>query len=120
MLQFRGFSESAATYLMGTCGIDSLDVIVYLDGIDDVDTTIKGVMNPGGMVTAIAGSAAVTSPKHGIPVSIRAVENLKLYVYYLKHMEIVQRKPVVNSINLILVCSYLDQQRHEASFKKTS
>jgi hypothetical protein len=45
------FSSAAATYLTGTCGIDSLDEIAYLDGIDDVDTTIKGVTNPGGMVT---------------------------------------------------------------------
>jgi hypothetical protein len=35
-------------------------------------------------------------------------------------MDRVQRKPVVNSINLILVRSYRDQQRYEATFKKTS
>jgi hypothetical protein len=56
---------------------------------------------------------------NGIPVSIRDVASLKLCVYYLKHMEIVQRKPVVNTINLVLLCSYRDQQRHEVSFKKT-
>jgi hypothetical protein len=60
MLQRLGFSESVATYLMGTCGIDSLDEIAYLDGIDDVDTTIKEVMNLGGMVTTGTGSAAFT------------------------------------------------------------
>jgi hypothetical protein len=48
MLERLGFSEAAATYLTGTCGIDSLDEIAYLDGIEDVDTTIKGVTNPGG------------------------------------------------------------------------
>jgi hypothetical protein len=31
--------------------MDSLDEIANLDGIDDVDTIIKGVTNPGGMVT---------------------------------------------------------------------
>jgi hypothetical protein len=31
-------------YLTVTCGIDSLDEIAYLDGIDDIDTTIKGVV----------------------------------------------------------------------------
>jgi hypothetical protein len=41
MLERLGFSEAAATYLTGTCGIYSLDEITYLDGIDDVDTTIK-------------------------------------------------------------------------------
>jgi hypothetical protein len=54
-----------------------------------------------------------------IHVSIRAVANLKLCVYYLKHMERVQSRPVTNSINLVLVCSYRDQKRHEVSFKKT-
>jgi hypothetical protein len=50
-----GFSVAAATYLTGTCGINSLDEIAYLDGIDDVDTTIKGVTNPGGTVTTVTG-----------------------------------------------------------------
>jgi hypothetical protein len=45
---------------------------------------------------------------------------MKLCVYYLKHTERVQRKPVVNSINLTLVRRYKDQQWHEASFKKTA
>jgi hypothetical protein len=114
------FSEAAATYLTGTCGIDSLDEIAYLDGIEDMDTTIKGVTNPGGTVTTGIGTARVTSLKNGIPVSIRAVASLKLCVYYLKHMERVHRQPVVNAINLVLVCSYCDQQRHEVDFKKTA
>jgi hypothetical protein len=41
MLELLGFSASAATFLTGTCGTNSLDEIAYLDGIDDVDTTIK-------------------------------------------------------------------------------
>jgi hypothetical protein len=48
------------------------------------------------------------------------VANLKLCVYYLKHTERAQRKPVANSINLIFVCSYRYQQRHEVSFNKTA
>jgi hypothetical protein len=48
------------------------------------------------------------------------VANLKLFVYYLKQMDRVQREPVVNAINLLLVHSYRDQQRHEVSFKKTA
>jgi hypothetical protein len=66
------------------------------------------------------GVTAVTSRNNGIPFSIRAVSNLKLFVYYLKHMEIVQRKPVANAINLVLVRSCRDQQQHEISFKKTA
>jgi hypothetical protein len=74
------FSQAMVTYLTGTCGIDSLDEIAYLDGIDDVDTKIKGVTNPGGTVTTGTGETSVTSCNNGISVSIRAVANLKLCV----------------------------------------
>jgi hypothetical protein len=120
MLELLGLSDAAAAYLTGTCGIDSLDEIAYLDGIDDIDTTIKGITNPGGTVTTGEGTTRVTSLNNGTPVSIRAVANLKLCVYYLNHMERVQRKPVPNAINLVLVSSYRDQQRHEVGFKNTA
>jgi hypothetical protein len=106
ILQRLCFIEDAATYLTGTCGIDSLEEIAYLDDVEKVDTMIKCVTSPGETVK--------------IPVSIRAVVNSKLCVYYLKHMERVQRKPVVNTIKLALVHSYRDQQRHKVSFKKNS
>jgi hypothetical protein len=118
-LEQLGFSEAVATYLTGTCRIDSLDEIAYLDAIEEVDTTIKEVTNPGGTVMTGSGATRVTSFKNWIPVSIRAVANLKLCVYYLKHMERVQRQPIANVINLVLVRSYRDQQRHEFGFKKT-
>jgi hypothetical protein len=35
-------------------------------------------------------------------------------------MERVQRQPIVNAINLVLVRSYRDQQLHEVGFKKTA
>jgi hypothetical protein len=108
MLERVGFSEDVAPYLTGTCGIGSLNEIVYLDGIEDVDTIIKGVTNPGGNVITGSGTKRVTSCYNGIPVSIRAVANLKLCVYYLKHMERVQRQPIANVINLVLVRSYRD------------
>jgi hypothetical protein len=80
MLKRFGFNESPATYLAGTCGIDSLDEIAYLDGIEDVDTTIKVVTNPGGTVKPGEETSRVSSRNNGIPVSIRAVANLKLCV----------------------------------------
>jgi hypothetical protein len=109
-----------ATYLTGTCGINSLEEIAYLDGVDDVDTTIKGVTNQGGTVMTGTGVTAFTSRNNWIPVSIRAVANLKLCVYYLKHMGRVQREPVANAINLVLVRSYRDQKRQEVSLKNTA
>jgi hypothetical protein len=77
-------------------------------------------MKPGWTVTTGSGATAVTSVNNGIPVSIMAVANLKLCVYYLKHMERVQRKPMVNTINLVLIRSYRDQPRHELSFKNAA
>jgi hypothetical protein len=55
-----------------------------------------------------------------IPTTLRAVANLKLCVYYLKHMERVQRQPIANALNLVLVRSYRDQQHHEVGFKNTA
>jgi hypothetical protein len=120
ILERLGFSAAAATYLIGTCGINSLDEIAYLDGIANVDTTIKVVTNPGGTVTTVMVITAVTSCNNGIAVSSRAVANLNLCVYYLKHTERVQRQPFANAINLVLVRSYHDQQRHGVGFKKTA
>jgi hypothetical protein len=120
MLERVGFSDAAATYLIGTCGVDSLGEIAFLDANEDVDAMIKGVTNPGGTVTTGEGTSRVTSRNNEIPLFISAVANLKLCVYYLKHMERVQRQPVPNAINLILVRSYRDQQRHEVGFKKTA
>jgi hypothetical protein len=71
MLERLGFIAATATYLTGTCGINSLDEIAYLDGINDVYTTIKGFTNPGGKVMTGTGVTAVTSRNNGIPVSIR-------------------------------------------------
>jgi hypothetical protein len=119
MLEQLGFSDAAATYFIGTCGVDSLGEISHLDADEYVDAMIKGVTNPGGKVTTGEGTSRVTSRNNGIPVSIREVSNLKLCVYYLKHMERVHCQPVTNAINLVLVLSYRDQQRHEADFKKT-
>jgi hypothetical protein len=120
ILERLGFSDVAVAYLTGASGIDSLDEIRYLDGIDDIDWTIKGVTNPGGTVTTGEGTNRVTLRNNGIPVSIRAVANLKLLVYYLKHMERVQCETLPSAINLVLVRSYREQQRHEVGFKKKS
>jgi hypothetical protein len=96
MLERLVFSATATIYLTGTCGIDSLDEIAYLDGIDDVDTTLKGVTNPGGTVTTGTGETAVTSIYNGIPVSIKELAKINLCVYYLNHMERAEPKKNVS------------------------
>jgi hypothetical protein len=120
MLERLVFIVAATTYLTRDCSIDSLEEIAYLDDEGDLCTTIKGVTSPGGIVNIGTGVTAMTSRNNVIPVSIRAVSNLKLCVYYLKHTERVHRKPAVTTIGLELVRSYRNQQRHEVSFKKTA
>jgi hypothetical protein len=61
ILEPLGYSAAAVIYLTGTYGINYLDEIAYLDDIDDVDTTIKGVANPGRMVTTGMGITSATS-----------------------------------------------------------
>jgi hypothetical protein len=112
LLECTGFSVAAETYLTRDYSIDSLEEIAYWDGESDVDTTIKGVTSPGGTLTVGSRTAAVTSRNNGIPVSIRDVANLRLCIYYLRHMERVQRKPVLAFIDPELVRSSRDRPRH--------
>jgi hypothetical protein len=119
-LERLGFSQDATTYLTGICAIDFMDEIAYLDGIDDVDTTVKRVTNKGVIFTTVTGTIEANSFNNGIPVSIQAVANLKIFVFYLKHMERVQCRTIANTINLVLVHSYCDQHYIEVGFKKTT
>jgi hypothetical protein len=97
MLERLGFSRDVVIYLTSGCSIDSLDEIYYLDGKDDIDTTIKGTTSPGGTVITRSGATSATSHNNGIPVSIRAAENPKLCVYYVKHTEIVWWNAMVST-----------------------
>jgi hypothetical protein len=81
---------------------------------------INRVNRPGGMFTVVSGADAVTTPNVGLQVSLRAENNLKLCVYFLKHMERVQLVPMAASIMLEVVRGYREQQRYEDKFKKTA
>jgi hypothetical protein len=113
MLERLVFSDATTGYMTRDCDIDSLEDIAYLDGEDDVENMIKHVTRPVGTFHVGTGSAAVTSPNNGIDVYIRAEANLKLCVYYLKHMEGVQRIPVVTYIDLTLVRSFREELQED-------
>jgi hypothetical protein len=104
MLDRLGFSDEAEAYLMMDCGIDSMQKGGHFDGDDYVENTIKGVTSPRGTVLVGNGRSAVKSRNNGIPVSIRAVSNLKL---------------CVTNIDLELMHGYRDQQRYEENLRKT-
>jgi hypothetical protein len=102
------------------CNVDSLDEVKFMDGKDDVENMIKRVNRPGGTFTVGSGNGAVTTPNVGLHVSLRADNNLKLCVYFLKHMERVQRLPTSASITLEVVQGYREQQWYEDKFNKTA
>jgi hypothetical protein len=60
----------------------------------------------------------VTTTNVGLQVSLRDENNLKLCVYYLKHMERVQCVPTEAYITLEVVRGYREQQRYEEKFNK--
>jgi hypothetical protein len=120
ILERLGFTREAAGYMTRACYVDSLDEVKWMDGEDDVENMIKRVNRPGGTFTVGSGNDSVTTPNVGLKVSIRAENNLKLCIYFLKHMERVQRVPTAASITLEVVRGYRDQQRYEEKFNKTA
>ena len=123
MLTRLGFTTEAAAYTTGVLGIDTLDEIAIHDGDDDVENLMKRITRPGGVGTTTttgSGSTAVTTVAVGHPVSLRAETNFKLCVYYLMHLQRVQRTPVIVDITLELVRGYREQQKFEKDFKVTA
>jgi hypothetical protein len=109
ILERLGFTREAAGYMTRACNVDSLDKVKWMDGEDDVGNMIKRVNCPGGTFTVGTGNEAVTTPNVGLQVYLRVENNLKLCVYFLKHMERVQRVPTAASITLEVVRGYREQ-----------
>jgi hypothetical protein len=120
ILERLGFTREAAGYMTRVCNVDSLDEVKWMDEEDDVGKMIKRVNRPGGTFTVGTVNDKVTTPTAGLQVSLRVENNLKLCVYFLKHMERVQRVPTAASITLEVVRGYREQQRYEENFKKTA
>jgi hypothetical protein len=120
MLERLGFTRESAGYMTRACHVDSLDEVKWMDGEDYVENMIKRVKGPVGTFTVGSGADAVATPNIGLQVSLRAENNLKLCVYFLIHMERVQRVPIDASITLEMVRGYCEQQRYEENFKKAA
>jgi hypothetical protein len=92
MFKHIGFTPDSAASLEGNDhGINTLEEVVFLND-KDIDSLVKQLRRPGGMLTGpmIFGGAAqgksgplVANPGHS--VSIRVKTNLKLAVFYLRH-----------------------------------
>jgi hypothetical protein len=120
ILESLGLTRETAGYTTQACNVDSLDEVKWMDGEDDVENMIKRVNHPVGTDTFIDGTEALTPTTVGLQVSLRAENNLKLCVYYLKHMERVHHVPTSACITLEVVHGYREQQRDEEKFKKNA
>ena len=83
-----GFTDPGPTMIVGDQGIDHINILADLDD-EEVETLLKLLRRPGGTIAnPNAGDpgqpAFITAP--GISVSMRAATNLKLAVYYCRHM----------------------------------
>jgi hypothetical protein len=120
ILERLGFTREAVSYMTRACNMDSSDEAKWMDGEDDVGNMINQFNQPGGTVTCGTGNEAVTTPSVGLQVYLRDENNLKLCVYFLKHMEMVHRVPTAASITLGMVHGYREQHRYAYSFNKTA
>jgi hypothetical protein len=92
------FTPGATASLEGNVhGINTLEEVVFLND-KDIDSLVKKLWRPGGMVSgpAIVGGAAqgnpgplVSNPGHS--VSIRSDTNIKLTVFYMRHQARISR-----------------------------
>jgi hypothetical protein len=97
-----GFTNAMAVYIMDTQDINSIDELRNLDDAS-VKNLCQALKKPGGTIpnpNAGAANAPAKIPNPGFNVSIRAEENLKLAVYYIRHQQWVSRPVAVASITL--------------------
>ena len=78
-----GFAPAAAALLSGAQGMDEVMELGLLTDVE-VDALCKLVRSPGGMVANPTGRGAqIAAP--GCGVSMRAITNLKLACYFIRH-----------------------------------
>ena len=78
-----GFTQAASTLLSGAQGMDDVTELGLLTDIE-VDALCKLVRSPGGMIANPLGRGPqIVAP--GCGVSMRAITNLKLACYFIRH-----------------------------------
>lgn len=115
MLQRVGFTNNAATTIVDTQGMDSLDEFRLLKD-DEVEDLCKVVRRPGGMIAnpdATAAGQPPNIPNPGIPVSLKATNNLKLVCYYLRYKARSSRVVTAAEIDAVTVRRYRDHKDWE-------
>ena len=93
LLTQMGFTQAAAAKIANNQGYDSLDEMKLLSNAD-VAELCKVVCCPGGQVPNPAGVAGAMMPDPGIPISLRAENNMKLLTFYIRHLDRVSQDKI--------------------------
>ena len=100
-----GFSAAAGTLLTDAQGMDTLVELRILKD-EEVDSLCKLLRRPGGMVVNPQANAAgqpAEIPAVGQNVSMRAVTNLKLACYFIRHQQRTSRTVVPGTVTLVRI-----------------
>jgi hypothetical protein len=119
-LRALGFSAAAATSITDDQEISSVDELKILMNADVVELC-KALRRPGGTINnpqaALRGQPN-RIPNPGINVPLRAVENLKMAAYYVRHYERISRPMDPAMITLVAVRALRPLKEHEESHEQ--
>jgi hypothetical protein len=136
MFAALGVPSGGSDYLVDEGGMTNFEKVGFLKN-KDVDQLIKSVTSPGGMTAlttatvpeiGVAGATNYVAargelidwvPSRGIPVPQRAVMNIKLLVFWLKHQRRISRVPVISDVTVALVRKWRDQSVFEDDYQVT-
>ena len=110
-----GFSAAAATAIVDTQGIDTLEEVRFLSD-DEAEGPCSVVRKPGGTIpnpNAGAAGQPATIPDPGNAVSKRAENNLKLACFFVRHRTRISRPINVAGVTLDLVRQMRDLKQAE-------
>ncbi len=88
-LQALGFSNEASTYIVDTQAFNDIEDYALLTD-DEAMNICKVTRRPGGM------NAANDAVAPGIPVSLKAENNLKMFCYYFRYRQRTSRPLTIN------------------------
>jgi hypothetical protein len=136
MLALLGVPTEGSDYLVDEGVMINLEEVGFLKN-KDVDQLIQSVTRPGGMQTLTTAAVPYISndgdagyhsgvaevidwvPNRRIPVPQRAVMNIKLLVFWLKHQRRISRITVIREVTVALVCQWRDQSVFEDDYEVT-
>ena len=115
LLTQMGCTIAAATEIADNQGYDSLDKLKLLNNADVVKLC-KVIQQPGGQIPNPAGAAGTMMPDPGVPISLRAKNNIKLLTYYIRHLDQISRKEQAAGITLAKVRALRELKDHKHTY----